>query len=193
MIEQLVELDQKLFFAINHGLANPFFDWLMPILRNRYSWAPLYLFWIIFFPKNYGKKGMLIILFLLITFAITDTVSSNLIKHAVQRLRPCNDPGLKAAVRSLIPCGTGFSFPSSHAASHFSLAVFLITIFYHKWKWILLLGTGWAGAISLAQVYVGVHYPIDILTGALLGSMVGYMTGSIFLAFQKENTWKPGN
>lgn len=193
MIEQLVEIDQNLFFAINHGLSNAVFDWLMPILRNRYTWTPLYLFWIIFFIRNYRRKGVVIVVFLLITFAIADTLSSNLIKHAVQRLRPCNDPSLKSAVYTLVPCGRGFSFPSSHAANHFSLAVFLITLFYRKWPWIGILGIGWAAAISFAQVYVGVHFPVDILFGALLGTIIGYMTGSVFLAIQKENTWNSGS
>ncbi len=193
MIEQLNLFDQSIFFAINHGLANPFFDWLMPLLRNRYFWTPLYLFIIIFFIRNYGRQGWLLIIFMLLTFALSDYISSSVIKPAFQRIRPCNDPGLKDSVNSLIACGSGFSFPSSHAANHFGLAVFLITLFSHKWKYITSLAILWAFSVSFAQVYVGVHYPGDIMFGAMLGSMIGYITGTILLNLSAFYQWKPGN
>ena len=82
------------------------------------------LFVIIFLARNYGKKGWLILLFAIITFGITDYFSSSIIKPSVERLRPCNDPELKKEVNNLIACGTGYSFPSSHAANHFGLAIF---------------------------------------------------------------------
>ncbi len=193
MVDQLIQLDYRVFFAINHGLSNPFFDWLMPLLRNRYFWSPLYLFWIIFFVRNYAKKGIMIVVFLLLTFAVTDMLSSGLLKHAVQRLRPCNDPQLKTEVIARISCGSGFSFPSSHAANHFALAVFLITLFKRKWSWILPMALCWAAAISFAQVYCGVHFPLDVLAGAVFGSIVGYLTGTLLLAFQPDDSWKTGS
>jgi len=192
MFEQIIQLDQNLFFAINHGLSNPVFDWLMPILRNRFFWTPLYLFIVIFLVRNYGKKGWLILVFLGLTFGLTDYFSSSIIKPTVERLRPCNDPVLKTEVRNLVACGTGFSFPSSHAANHFAIAVFLILVFYKKWKWILPTGLLWAASISFAQIYVGVHYPIDILSGALLGSIIGYVMSTILLAFKAFKQWQSG-
>ncbi|WP_202406020.1 phosphatase PAP2 family protein [Hufsiella ginkgonis] len=192
-MEQLIQLDHQLFFAINNGLSNPFFDWLMPFLRNRFFWAPLYLFWIIFFTRNYGRKGFVLVVFLLVTFAITDMLSSGMIKPAIHRLRPCNDVTLKHDVNSIVACGSGFSFPSSHAANHFAIALFLITVFRRKWKWIMALGLGWAFSISLAQVYVGVHFPLDVIAGAVLGCMIGYVTGTIFLTLQTGKQWHPGS
>lgn len=193
MLEQLIQFDQNLFFTINHGLSNLFFDWLMPALRNRFFWTPLYLFIIIFLIRNYGKKGWIMILFLGLTFGCTDFISSSLIKPTVQRLRPCNDPEIKSAVNNLIDCGSGLSFPSSHASNHFGLAVFLIMMFYPKWKLILPIGLLWAASISFAQVYVGVHYPIDILAGAMLGGMIGFMMGTILLASKTFKAWNSGN
>ena len=193
MLEQLIQFDQSLFFTINHGLSNSFFDWLMPALRNRFFWTPLYLFIIIFFIRNYGKQGWIMILFLGLTFGCTDFISSSLIKPTVQRLRPCNDPEIKSDVKNLIDCGSGFSFPSSHASNHFGLAVFLIMMFYPKWKLILPIGLLWAASISFAQVYVGVHYPIDILAGAMLGGMIGFMMGTILLASKTFKAWNSGN
>lgn len=193
MLEQLNQLDQYLFFAINKGLSNPFFDWLMPYLRNRYLWTPLYLFMAIFFVRNYGKQGWMIVFFLGLTFGISDYLSSSVIKPAFERLRPCNDPIIKPEINSLVVCGTGFSFPSSHAANHFALAVFLITIFYEKWKPIILFGVLWAFSISFAQIYVGVHYPGDVIFGGILGAMIGYITGTVLLNLKAFNIWKAGN
>ena len=193
MFEQLIQFDQDLFFAINQGLSNPFFDWLMPALRNRFFWTPLYLFIIIFFIRNYGKQGWYLLIFLGLTFGFTDFTSSSIIKPTVQRLRPCNDPEIKSEVNSRIACGSGFSFPSSHASNHFALAIFMITMFYSKWKAILPLGLLWAGSISFAQVYVGVHYPVDVSSGALIGSMIGYIMASILLVTKPFSTWKSGN
>ena len=193
MLEQLIQFDQNLFFTINHGLSNSFFDWLMPALRNRFFWTPLYLFIIIFFIRNYGKQGWIMILFLILTFGLTDFFSSSILKPSVQRLRPCNNPEIKSDVKNLIDCGSGFSFPSSHASNHFGLAVFLIVMFYRKWKLILPIGLFWAASISFAQVYVGVHYPVDILAGAMLGGMIGFIMGTILLVNKTFRAWNPGN
>jgi undecaprenyl-diphosphatase len=193
MLEQLIQFDQNLFFTINHGLSNSFFDWLMPALRNRFFWTPLYLFIIIFSIRTYGKQGWIMILFLGLTFGCTDFISSSLIKPTVQRLRPCNDPEIKSDVKNLIDCGSGYSFPSSHASNHFGLAVFLIVMFFSKWKLILPIGLLWAASISFAQVYVGVHYPVDILAGAIFGGMIGFIMGKILLASKTFGTWNPGN
>ena len=193
MFEQIIQFDQNLFFAINHGLSNPFFDWLMPILRNRFTWTPLYLFIVIFLVRNYGKNGWLILIFLGLTFGITDYFSSSIIKPSVERLRPCNDLIIKSEVRNIVACGTGYSFPSSHAANHFAISVFLILLFYHKWKWILPIGLLWASFISFAQIYVGVHFPIDVLCGALLGSIIAYVMSTILLANKAFKLWQPGN
>lgn len=193
MLDQLLLLDQKLFHAINIGLANPFFDWLMPLLRNRFFWAPLYLFLIVFLTRNYGKRGYMIILFLLITFAVSDFFTSSLIKPIVERLRPCNDLGLKLNIHSLISCGTGYSFPSSHAANHFAIAVFLIVLFMRRSKFIMPLSLFWAASICFAQVYVGVHFPFDVIAGGLIGAIIGYVTGTIFMAVYPEKRWNTGN
>jgi len=193
MIDQLVQFDRDLFFAINNGLSNGFFDWLMPILRDRYTWVLLYLSIIVFSIKNYGKQGFIMILFLVMTFGISDFISSSVIKPNVQRLRPCNETEIKTKVNNLVDCGTGYSFPSSHATNHFAIAVFLIMMFYHKWKVILPIGILWAASISFAQIYVGVHYPIDILTGGLLGSSIGLGMSKILLSNKSFKTWKSGN
>jgi undecaprenyl-diphosphatase len=183
MLDQLIQLDHQLFQAINQGLSNAFFDVLMPILRNRYTWVPLYLFLAFVWVKKFGKTGLWMVLFLVLCFGISDYTSSSIIKPAVARIRPCNE---------LNAMGTGYSFPSSHAANHFALALFFIVLFYPKWKPVLTLSLLWASAIGFAQIYVGVHFPIDILAGSLLGALVGYLLGILFLRFKPQDTWNSG-
>ena len=110
---------------------------------------------------------------------VSDQISSHVIKPFVGRLRPCNEILIKDYVRLLANCSSGFSFPSSHATNHFALAFFLIVLFNKRYKWVFPVLFFWAFAISYSQVYVGVHYPLDILTGGFLGTIIGITFGMI--------------
>ena len=184
MIESLHTFDVELFLKIHRGLSNGFLDWFLPLMRNRYTWAPLYLFIIIFSFKEYKKRGWYIIGGVLLTFALGDMISSRFIKPFVARLRPCNEPTLIHDIIHRVPCGSGYSFPSAHATNHFGIAVFLIMVFYPRWKLILPVGLAWAFIISFAQIYVGVHYPIDTIAGAALGSTIGFLVSLIYKKLQ---------
>ncbi|MEJ5995571.1 phosphatase PAP2 family protein [Pedobacter sp. Du54] len=184
MIAELQQFDAELFLKINKGMSNDFFDVIMPLLRNRFFWAPLYIFIIAFCIIRYKKQGYYIILGLLITFGIGDLMASRVIKHTVQRVRPCNEINLASKIIKRVPCGSGYSFPSAHATNHFAIALFLIGIFYRKWKPILPLALIWAALIAFAQIYVGVHYPIDTLVGAILGTCIGLITSLIYKKLQ---------
>ena len=193
MLEALSHLDLDLFLRVHRGFSNSFFDWLMPLMRNRYFWAPLYLFIIFFCIKEYKKEGILIVGGLLLTFAIGDLVASRIIKPAVARVRPCNDTRIAHHIIHRVHCGSGYSFPSAHATNHFALAVFLIGVFYKKWKGVLPVALSWAFIISFAQVYVGVHYPLDTFAGALLGLLIGCCTTKLYYKIQQRSSWKSGN
>ena len=184
MIEGLQEFDADLFLSIHRGMSNGFFDWLLPMMRNRYTWAPLYLFVIIFSFLEYRKKGWYIVGMLLFTFAMGDMIASRIIKPLVARLRPCNAPTLVDEIISRVPCGTGYSFPSAHATNHFALAIFIIFVFYPKWKPVLPVALAWAFIISFSQIYVGVHYPIDTMVGAVLGTSIGLLTSKLYKTLQ---------
>ena len=162
MWQEIINIDKNIFLLINQGMSSPFFDWLLPILRNPYTWAPLYLFLIIFFIKHYGKMGVIIVLCTLANFGISDAVSSHIIKNTVKRVRPCNDIEFKNDITIRVRCGSGYSFTSSHATNHFAMAFFWIVLFRRKWKHILWLSILWATIIALSQIYVGVHYPFDV-------------------------------
>jgi len=183
MPDYLLHLDQQLFHFINHDLSNWFFDLLMPVLRNRLVWIPLYVFIIVFCLWRYKKQGLIIIVLLSLAAGVADFGSATLIKSAFKRVRPCNTPALDATIIARVDCGTGYSFPSSHASDHFAIAVFISIVFCKRYKWVLPVSLLWAAAISFAQVYVGVHYPVDVTVGAIYGSLVGWLFGWIYIKY----------
>ncbi len=172
--------DSALFQAVNSGMSNELFDWVLPLFREKWFWAPLYLFIGAFSWMNFGKKGWIIVLGLVATTGLADFTSSTLVKKNVQRIRPCNDPALVDKVHLRTHCGAGYSFTSSHAANHFAAAVFLIGVFGRLSRWVRPVALIWAGAIAFSQVYVGVHYPGDVVCGALLGVAIGWWGSATF-------------
>jgi undecaprenyl-diphosphatase len=181
--ESLNALDQSCFIWMNQKATNPFFDSIMPLIRESTFWIPLYLFFIIFVFVNFGKKGWVWLLFTLLTILLTDQISSGLIKNFVQRPRPCFDPNFYSQVRMLLDhCSGGYSFTSSHATNHFGIATFLFATlgsYFENWKYLLFV---WASLICYAQVYVGVHYPLDVIMGAILGYIIGSL---VYKAYQQ--------
>ncbi len=179
--QTLENWDQAVFKMVNTGMANPFFDTVMPYLRNGLFWAPLYLFVLLLVLYNYHWKGVWWVVLFLSTVALTDMTGTYVFKHVFERLRPCNDPGFAGQVRLVLKqCAGGYSFISNHAANHFGMAVFFLITLRHQlktWAW---LAVAWASVIVFAQVYVGVHYPSDILAGALVGTAYGITTGTLF-------------
>ncbi|HWB62813.1 MAG TPA: phosphatase PAP2 family protein [Chitinophagales bacterium] len=176
MIETLRHYDRLIFYFINQQCASPVLDFLCPILREKLTWAPLYVIIAFFFFKTYKRNIWVLLAFAGLTILLSDQISSSLIKPYFHRLRPCNSPALMASVRLVIAhCGNGYSFVSSHAANHFAIATFICAFVKNKRLYVPLLML-WAAAVSLSQVYVGVHYPIDVACGALLGIIIGYYT-----------------
>ncbi len=179
--EKLKEWDQSLFIKINSDWSNPLFDTIMPIMRNPVYWAPLYLFVLVFVLSNFKTKGLWWVIFFISTVALTDMTGTYVFKHNFHRLRPCSDPDFVASVRLLLKqCARGYSFISNHAANHFGMAAFFFVTLkpvIKNWAWLAFI---WAAFIAYAQVYAGVHYPLDVFCGALLGLIFGVFTGSIF-------------
>lgn len=166
--------DAGAFRFINGSMSNPVLDAVLPFFREKWFWAPLYLFVVAFVCFNYSRKGWVIIIGLVAAVGLADFTSSTLIKKNIQRLRPCNDPVLVEQVTLRAPCGSGYSFTSSHAANHFAAAVFIIGVFGRLARWVRPAALGWAAVIAVSQVYVGVHYPGDIIFGAMLGMAIGW-------------------
>lgn len=180
MLQQLINWDYIAWYQVNVAWTNAVLDFILPFMRNQWFWAPLYLFLLVFMPKNFGRTGWMWCLGFLLTFAISDLTSASVIKPYVMRLRPCRDPLIADVVRILVPCGSGQSFPSSHATNHFALAIFAIFSLKDRYKKLWLIALPWAIIIGYSQIYVGVHFPLDVIFGALLGTTIGIVTGRLF-------------
>lgn len=180
IIQRLVEQDKKVWYKINVLWQNKILDLIAPILRNPNTWIPLYIFLAIFIPYKFGKKGFYWCIGFLVTFALSDYTSASIIKPLVHRVRPCNDATLQKTVHLLIDCGSGYSFPSAHAANHFALAFFMLISLHKQFKWVWIPAFLWAFSVAYAQVYVGVHFPLDVFIGGILGIGIGCCTGLFF-------------
>ena len=150
----------------------------MPFMRNSTNWIALYVLILIFVFYKLKQKAFIWLFFAILTIVLTDQISSHIIKPWIARPRPCADINFSAQVRLLLDhCSGGYSFTSSHACNHFGFTLFIfitLSSYLKKWKYLFLV---WAATISYAQVYVGVHYPIDVFIGGILGATIGYFTG----------------
>ncbi|MEI6151584.1 MAG: phosphatase PAP2 family protein [Chitinophagia bacterium] len=177
----LEKADIALFKLINGQWTMPYFDVLMPWMRTSEHWFLFYLALVGYIFYRWGWKAWKWLLAVAITIALTDQVSSFIFKPIIHRLRPCADPSMLTQVKLLIPaCPSSFSFTSSHAANHFSLAIFIFMTLQPLFKKYTYLFFIWAGLISYAQIYVGVHYPLDILAGTFIGLLMGYIGAIVY-------------
>lgn len=173
MIETLTTLDNNilLFFNGNH---TPFLDELMSLITGKWIWIPLYLYLIdILFRKFGPKQAGLVLLAVVLAILMTDQICASVIRPVVGRLRPCNPDNPIFAyitiVKDIHP--GGYSWPSCHGANTFALATLLSMVFRSR-----LFTTAiftWAAVVSVSRLYLGVHYPTDILCGAAFGSFFG--------------------
>jgi undecaprenyl-diphosphatase len=184
----LQTLDLTLFHFINSHLANSAFDFLLPLCREKWFWAPLYLYVLAFAWQHWrGRRFWFFVVGAVLSVGAADFISSSVVKKNVQRLRPCNDPAVRETLLLRASCGSGYSFTSSHAANHFAFAVFVgATLFGRRPRWRKGLLV-WAGLVAFSQVYVGVHYPFDVLFGGLLGAGIGGSTAAWFLRYAPFN------
>lgn len=177
--QELIKIDKAIFFTINHSGHASWLDGIMLLLRNQNTWIPLYIF--VLYKVYKGSPTMLFAFIVAsgLTFFITDYTSASIIKPLVGRLRPCHDVSLSSTINVLLDCGGQYSFPSSHAANHFGLAMVwfnMITLFQQKkWYWVW----PWAACICYAQIYVGKHFPLDVIAGAIFGIIAGYLVSEI--------------
>ena len=181
ILQTLDRFDHWLFQKVNGQWTNPLFDFILPFLREQNFWMPLYLFVFVFVALNFKPNWWWWIILFLCTVALTDMIGTHLFKNVFQRPRPCNDPWFSSSVRLLLKeCAGSYSFISNHAANHFGLATFFyFTLRQYSPRWVWLAWV-WAFAISYSQIYVGVHYPLDVVVGALVGVLVGLFMAMFF-------------
>lgn len=180
MLESLKEIDILIFEWWNGTCSNSVFDLILPFLRHKSTWIPLYGFLLIFFPIKYKKDGIFWFIGFGLCVALGDFISAGIFKPFFERLRPCNEQNLFEEINVLVHCGKAYSFVSSHACNHFAMGAFAFFTLRNKWAFIKWLPLTWAFLISISQVYVGVHYPFDILVGGIIGFLIGYAMSLLF-------------
>ncbi len=174
MIEFLYSIDKAIFLFINQTLSNPVGDVLWPIITDYDKfWAiriPLIIVWLWLLVKG-GRAGRTVAIMIIPVIFFADKINSAFIKEWVSRPRPCHEVDgvpIIQGIHMLVDCGPGKSFPSSHAVNNFAVGT-VFSYYFPKWKWWFL---GWASIVALSRPAVGVHYPSDILAGAVLGTAI---------------------
>jgi undecaprenyl-diphosphatase len=176
-LQKILELDTRLFLFLN-GYHSNYWDTIMLMITRKEPWFPFFAVLLFYIVKNYRSKSWLIFLFIGITILLSDQISV-LIKESTHRYRPVHNPEIEHLVHNVLRKGGLYGFVSSHAANVFAVFVFTTRLFRNRGFWALMLF--WAVIISYSRIYSGVHYPLDIILGGLLGGLIGYGTYKLMM------------
>lgn len=178
MFDGLIEFDKSLMLAIN-GATSGWADIIMPFITYKYTGIPIYaaILFLLFYKRDL-KTAIMMILAVIITFALCDSLSVVLFKQTFHRLRPCWDPSISQYVRMLEYKGGQYGFVSSHAANLFGLAV-ISSLLIRKKLFSIFIFT-WAILVGYSRIYVGKHFPLDVICGALFGMTIGYIIWHLY-------------
>ena len=183
MLEKLINLDKQILVFLN-GLGSETYDPLWLFLTKQSSWIPFFLFLLYVVYKKLGvKQTLVLVMFVAILLTLNNTITE-FFKATFERLRPCNDPEIKDIIRNIKPSNT-FSFFSGHSSNTMAVFVFLNLTFkkHYKYFWVLIL---WPLIFSYSRIYLGLHFPTDILAGYTCGVMMGLITFKIYQIVQEK-------
>ena len=189
-MDTLSNLDSNLFLFLN-GLHTDWLDKVMIAITQMWIWVPLYLLLILLIVKQYGKRCWWIFLAVALVVLCSDQLSAHVCKPLFHRLRPCYNADLQDLI--YLPKGMAggkYGFVSSHAANTFAVAAFLTSALRKKWGWIGVVLYSWAFISSYSRIYLGFHYPGDIICGALLGILIGLILWKVFQQVVMKKVWK---
>ncbi|WP_281226755.1 phosphatase PAP2 family protein [Flavobacterium aquiphilum] len=177
MLEKLLSLDTQLFIYLN-GLGSETYDGLWLIITKQVNWIPFFLLLLYLIYKKIGvKQTGYLLLFVAVLVLATDQIT-NLFKYMVQRERPCNNPEIKSIIR-VVQVRNSFSFFSGHAANTMAVSTFLYLLFKKQFKYFGFLFL-WPLIFAYSRIYLGLHYPLDILSGYLCGLITGYLMYKVY-------------
>lgn len=180
--QKILELDTELFLYLN-SFHSDFWDTIMLMITRKEPWLPFYAVILFYILKNFRGKALMIFIFIGITILLSDQISV-LMKESIQRFRPVHNPEIEHLVHNVLRKGSLYGFVSSHAANVFAVFAFSTRIFRNRGFWLLMLF--WAVIVSYSRIYSGVHYPLDLLGGALLGWLIGVATYKLLLFFERH-------
>lgn len=175
-MDQIIEWDKELFLYLN-GLNAGNWDQFWLLVTRIENWIPLYIIFFILFWKTLSRKRAILATLSTVTLVLLTLGITSIVKNSVTRLRPSNTPELEGYVRVLQE-NADFSFFSGHSAVSFAVTVFVILILRSRIKWIWLLFI-WPFLFAISRIFVGVHYPGDLLIGAIVGASLGILTWKI--------------
>lgn len=185
MIEELLEWDKRALIFLN-GLHTQGLDPVMLTITKTFFWTPLYLFFIFLIFKTWKKEGWMFLLGAIVTIVLSDQITSSLMKPFFERLRPSHDPTIQNLLHLVNDYrGSLYGFASSHAANTFGIAMFMWLAFRGIYRWIFLVFI-WAALMTYTRIYLGVHFPGDILVGALVGMISGWLGFRISLYIKNK-------
>jgi undecaprenyl-diphosphatase len=181
MIDFLLQIDRQLFLFLN-GLNHPVLDEVMIFSSAKLSWLPLYIILLFLIIRQFKWQSVLILILVAVLISISDQLSVRAFKLVFERPRPCHEADLQPLIHLAAGrCGGAFGFVSSHAANSFALATFIWILFRGKYLWMGYLMFSYAALVSYSRIYLGVHYPGDILAGGLLGFFAGWFVYAIYV------------
>ncbi len=176
MEEIILEDKQAMIFLNNLGSST--FDPFWILVSEKWFWIPLYIIFLYFLYKNFNKKSLFyILLFVALGITASDQIA-NIFKFGFERLRPCHDPSLEGLLRE-VKCGGKFGFYSAHSSNSFFVATYLTMLLGKKIKQLPYFLFVWAAIVAYSRVYLGMHFPGDIIVGAIMGILLALFFGTL--------------
>lgn len=186
MFEEIIQYDKALFLFLN-GLGSSTWDGFWMFMTNKLNSIPLYVFLLFLSIRFLGWKNTGLVLVAIALLITTTDQLANFFKYGVGRLRPCHDEEVFDAMRLVkTSCGGKFGYFSAHAASSMALASFFSIVLGKKLKWLPALLITWALLVGYSRIYIGVHFPGDVITGILIGCLFGWVYAKLYIFAQHK-------